>query len=97
MHPLSVFDHAWNSAGDVAEDTFAGKAPFVTGATTVAALFAGLAIGLLGLVLYVFDPTMSGRENTDSLQRRKGFSFQHDPAARTERIVGSSEHRNRSW
>jgi zinc transporter, ZIP family len=87
---IDVFGHAWNSAGDVAKDTFAGKVPFVTGVTTVAALFGGLAIGLLGLVLYE-SRYMSGTKNTGSLTRRKGFSFQQDPAAaRTERIVGSS-------
>jgi zinc transporter, ZIP family len=85
---IDVFGHAWNSAGDVAKDAFAGKVPFVTGVTTVAALFGGLAIGLLGLVLYE-SRYMSGK-NTASLTRRKGFSFQQDPAARTERIVGPS-------
>ena len=85
---IDVFGHAWNSAGDVTKDTFAGKVPFVTGVTTVAALFGGLAIGLLGLVLYE-SRYMSGTKNAGSLTRRKGFSFQGDPAARTERI-GSS-------
>jgi zinc transporter, ZIP family len=79
---------ATNSAGDVAKDAFAGKVSFVTGVTTVAALFGGLAIGLLGLVLYE-SRYMSSKKNTASLTRRKGFSFQHDPAARTDRIVGS--------
>jgi ZIP family zinc transporter len=86
---IDVFGHAWNSAGDVAKDTFAGKVPFVTGVTTLVALFGGLAIGLLGLVLYE-SRYMSGKKNTASLARRKGFSFQDDPAARTEPIVGSS-------
>jgi ZIP family zinc transporter len=85
---IDVFGHAWNSAGDVAKDVFAGKVPFVTGVITVVALFGGLAIGLLGLVLYE-SRYISGRKNTSSLRSRKGFSFQHDPAARTERIVGS--------
>src|SRR5215469_12709191 len=84
---IDVFGHAWNSAGDVAKDTFAGKVPFVTGVTTVAALFGGLAIGLLGLVLYE-SRYMSGRKNTVYLTRKKGFSFEQDPAARSERIVG---------
>jgi len=85
---IDVFGHAWNSAGDVAKDVFAGKVPFVTGVITVVALFGGLAIGLLGLVLYE-SRYISGRKNISSLRSRKGFSFQHDPAARTERIVGS--------
>jgi len=86
---IDVFGHAWNSAGDVAKDAFAGKVSFVTGVTTVAALFGGLAIGLLGLVLYE-SRYMSSKKNTASLTRRKGFSFQGDPTARAERIVGSS-------
>jgi zinc transporter, ZIP family len=81
---IDVFGHAWDSAGDVAKDTFAGKVPFVTGVTTVAALFGGLAIGLLGLVFYE-SRYMSSRKN---ITRSKGFFFQQDPAARTERIVG---------
>ena len=86
---IDVFGHAWNSAGDVAKDAFAGKGSIVTGVTTVAALFGGLAIGLLGLVLYE-SRYMSSKKNTASLTRRKGFSFQDDPTARAERIVGSS-------
>jgi len=86
---IDVFGHAWNSAGDVAKDAFAGKVSIVTGVTTVAALFGGLAIGLLGLVLYE-SRYMSSKKNTASLTRRKGFSFQGDPTARAERIVGSS-------
>jgi ZIP family zinc transporter len=82
---IDVFGHAWNSAGDVAKDTFAGKVPFVTGVTTLAALFGGLAIGLLGLVLYE-SKYMSSKKNTNSVQHRKGFSVQDDPAT----IVGSS-------
>jgi ZIP family zinc transporter len=87
---IDVFGHAWNSAGDVANDTIAGKVPFVTGVTTVAALFGGLAIGLLGLVVYE-SRYMSGRKNTASLTRRKGLSFQNDPATRTEPIVRSRD------
>ncbi|HXX97458.1 MAG TPA: hypothetical protein VEL11_10130 [Candidatus Bathyarchaeia archaeon] len=79
---IDVFGHAWNSAGDVAKDAFAGKVPFVTGVTTVAALFGGLAIGLLGLVLYE-SRYMSGK-NTASLTRpSKRFSPQ-DPNLQME-------------
>jgi ZIP family zinc transporter len=86
---IDVFGHAWNSAGDVAKDTFAGKVPFVTGVTSLADLFGGLAIGLLGLVLYE-SRYMSSKKNTASLTRRKGFSFHGDRAAGTEPLVGSS-------
>jgi ZIP family zinc transporter len=49
---IDVFGHAWNSVGDVAQDTFSGKVSLGTGVPTVLALFSGLAIGLLGLVFY---------------------------------------------
>ena len=75
---IDVFGHAWNSAGDVAKDAFAGKVPFVTGVTTVAALFGGLAIGLLGLVLYESRYVSGGKNTSSSLTRRKGFSFRDD-------------------
>jgi zinc transporter, ZIP family len=49
---IDVFGHAWNSVGDVAQDTFSGKVSVGAGVPTVLALFSGLAIGLLGLVFY---------------------------------------------
>jgi ZIP family zinc transporter len=49
---IDVFGHAWNSVGDVAQDTFSGKVSLGVGLPTVLALFGGLAIGLLGLVFY---------------------------------------------
>lgn len=49
---IDVFGHAWNSVGDVAQDTFSGKVSLGAGVPTVLALFSGLAIGLLGLVFY---------------------------------------------
>jgi zinc transporter, ZIP family len=49
---IDVFGHAWDSVGNVAQDTFSGKVAFSTGVSTILALFGGLAIGLLGLVFY---------------------------------------------
>lgn len=49
---IDVFGHAWDSVGNVAQDTFSGKVTVSTGVPTILALFGGLAIGLLGLVFY---------------------------------------------
>jgi zinc transporter, ZIP family len=49
---IDVFGHAWDSVGNVAQDTFSGKVAVSTGVSTILALFGGLAIGLLGLVFY---------------------------------------------
>jgi zinc transporter, ZIP family len=49
---IDVFGHAWDSVGNVAQDTFSGKVAISTGVSTILALFGGLAIGLLGLVFY---------------------------------------------
>ncbi|MGC2680361.1 MAG: ZIP family metal transporter [Candidatus Nitrosopolaris sp.] len=49
---IDVFGHAWDSVGNVAEDTFSGKVSVRTGVPTILALFGGLTIGLLGLVFY---------------------------------------------
>ena len=49
---IDVFGHAWDSVGNVAQDTFSGKVSVSTGVPTILALFGGLAIGLLGLVFY---------------------------------------------
>jgi zinc transporter, ZIP family len=49
---IDVFSHAWDSVGNVAQDTFSGKISLKTGVPTILALFGGLAIGLLGLVFY---------------------------------------------
>ena len=49
---IDVFGHAWDSVGNVAEDTFSGEVSVRTGVPTILALFGGLAIGLLGLVFY---------------------------------------------
>ena len=49
---IDVSSHAWESVGNVAQGTYSGKVSLVTGIPTILALFGGLAIGLLGLVLY---------------------------------------------
>ena len=63
---IDVFGHAWNSVGDVAQDTFSGKVSLGAGVPTVLALFSGLAIGLLGLVFY------ESRYMKKSIQQRPG-------------------------
>jgi ZIP family zinc transporter len=50
---IDVFSHAWESVGNVAQDTYSGKVSMVTGIPTILALFGGLAIGLLGLVFFM--------------------------------------------
>jgi ZIP family zinc transporter len=45
---IDVFGHAWDSVGDVAQDTFSGKVSVGTGVPTILALFGGLAIGTFG-------------------------------------------------
>lgn len=49
---IDVFSHAWESASGVATDAFAGKVHFGDAVIDLVALFAGIAIGLLGLVFY---------------------------------------------
>ena len=68
---IDVFSHAWESVGNVAQDTYSGKVPVVTGIPTILALFGGLAIGLLGLVFYE-SIYMSEKKNKRGTL--KGFS-----------------------
>ncbi|MDE1841516.1 MAG: hypothetical protein KGI09_06500, partial [Thaumarchaeota archaeon] len=49
---IDVFSHAWESATSAATDASAGKAPLGDAVIDLVALFGGIAIGLLGLVLY---------------------------------------------
>lgn len=49
---IDVFSHAWESATSAATNASAGKAPFGDAIIDLVALFGGIAIGLLGLVLY---------------------------------------------
>src|SRR5574340_1150009 len=49
---IDVFSHAWESATSAATDAAAGKAPLGDAVIDLIALFGGIAIGLLGLVLY---------------------------------------------
>lgn len=49
---IDVFSHGYASASDAATNAFAGKAPFGDAVIDLAAMFGGIAIGLLGLVLY---------------------------------------------
>ncbi|MDG6905440.1 MAG: hypothetical protein JRN20_06640 [Nitrososphaerota archaeon] len=49
---VDVFSHAWDTTGAAASDAFAGSVPVISALTDLVALFGGIAIGLLGLVLY---------------------------------------------
>jgi zinc transporter, ZIP family len=49
---IDVFSHAWETTGSAASAAFAGKLPVINAGTDLFALFAGLAIGLLGLTYY---------------------------------------------
>jgi ZIP family zinc transporter len=49
---MDVFSHAWAAVGNAASAAFDGSAPVVSAVTDLIALFGGIALGLLGLVLY---------------------------------------------
>jgi ZIP family zinc transporter len=49
---IDVFSHAWESTSGAARDAFNGKASTGDAVIDLVALFGGIAIGLLGLVLY---------------------------------------------
>jgi zinc transporter, ZIP family len=49
---IDVFSHAWDEAGSVAVSAFSGRASAMDAVMDLAALFGGLALGLLGLALY---------------------------------------------
>ncbi len=80
---IDVFGHAWDSVGNVAQDTFSGKVSVRTGVPTILALFGGLAIGLLGLVFYEGrymkkNPTQKWQgSGADSLVASGGGEYQH--------------------
>jgi ZIP family zinc transporter len=83
---IDVFGHAWESVGDVAQDTHLGKVSLITGISTILALFGGLAIGLLGLVFYE-SIYMSGKRN--NLGTPKRFSFHNGVSSGP--LIGSDE------
>lgn len=49
---IDVFSHAWESSTGAASDAFGGKAPTGDAVIDLIAMFGGIAIGLLGLVIY---------------------------------------------
>jgi zinc transporter, ZIP family len=49
---VDVFSHAWESTESAAKDVFAGHAPMSDAILSIIAMFGGVAIGLMGLVLY---------------------------------------------
>jgi ZIP family zinc transporter len=49
---IDVFSHSWESAGSSAVSAFEGKSPLENAVLDLIAMFGGIAIGLLGLVVY---------------------------------------------
>ncbi len=49
---IDVFSHGYETASSAATDAFSGKGPISDAVIDLAAMFGGIAIGLLGLVLY---------------------------------------------
>jgi zinc transporter, ZIP family len=49
---IDVFSHAWDTASTAAADAYLGKAPVGSAVLDLFAVFGGIAIGLLGLVVY---------------------------------------------
>ena len=49
---IDVFSHGYESASDAATSAFGGKGPYADAIIDLAALFGGIAIGLLGLTWY---------------------------------------------
>jgi ZIP family zinc transporter len=49
---IDVFSHAWESASSAATDAFSGKSSTGDAVIDLAAMFGGIAIGLIGLVYY---------------------------------------------
>jgi ZIP family zinc transporter len=49
---IDVFSHGWETASTAATDAAAGKGPMAIAVVDLAALFGGIAIGLLGLMIY---------------------------------------------
>jgi ZIP family zinc transporter len=49
---VDVFSHAWETVSSAVVDSFAGKVPMVNGIALLITMFAGIAIGLIGLALY---------------------------------------------
>ncbi|MDE1823365.1 MAG: hypothetical protein KGH50_03500, partial [Candidatus Micrarchaeota archaeon] len=49
---VDVFSHAWDAVTTAVEDAVAGQAPMSYGITLLITIFAGIAIGLIGLALY---------------------------------------------
>jgi ZIP family zinc transporter len=49
---VDVFSHAWESTESAAKDAFSGHAPMSDAVFAIIAMFGGVAIGLIGLVIY---------------------------------------------
>ena len=56
---IDVFGHAWESAEGAAKDAFSGQGSISNAAMDLIAMFGGVAIGLVGLVLY--ETRMTGK------------------------------------
>lgn len=49
---VDVFGHAWETVSNAVVNSFAGKVPMANGIALLITMFAGIAIGLIGLALY---------------------------------------------
>jgi ZIP family zinc transporter len=49
---VDVFGHAWETVTNAFANSFAGKVPMANGIALLITMFAGIAIGLIGLALY---------------------------------------------
>jgi ZIP family zinc transporter len=49
---VDVFDHAWETAVETSTSAFSGSIPLSSAAVVLAAMFGGIAVGLLGLTWY---------------------------------------------
>ena len=49
---IDVFGHAWETAGEISISSFSGASPLSAAVVVLAAMFGGMAVGLLGLTWY---------------------------------------------
>ena len=73
---IDVFSHAWQTASSAAADAFAGKSATGDAALDLLGVFGGIAIGLLGLVVYetryMKSPLVGDALQSQVLENRAG-------------------------
>jgi ZIP family zinc transporter len=62
---IDVFGHAWESVTTSVISSIAGRTPMIDGVTALITMFAGIAIGLIGLAIYE-SRYMKGTAKTES-------------------------------